>query len=80
MRTFVNSDSYSSATKRGFRFCLVDNNWFEFRRFVDVIGRFYESAGSDSVYMNVESLRMTIVNRRKNRFPIRIRGAGTRNR
>ena len=41
LRIFVKSDSYTGATKRGFRFYLFDNNWIEFKKLVDRIDKAY---------------------------------------
>ncbi|HDZ50031.1 hypothetical protein LCGC14_0988500 [marine sediment metagenome] len=41
LRIFVKSDSYTGATKRGFRFYLFDNNWIEFRKLTDKIDKVY---------------------------------------
>ena len=32
---FVKSNSYTGATKKGFRFYLFDNNWIEFKKLID---------------------------------------------
>jgi len=37
LRIFVKSDSYTGATKRGFRFYLFDNNWIEFKKLIDEV-------------------------------------------
>ncbi len=37
LRVFVKSDSYTGATKRGFRFYLPGNNWIEFKKLIDDI-------------------------------------------
>ena len=42
LRIFVKSDSYTGATKRGFRFYLFDNNWIEFKKLIDKIDKAYE--------------------------------------
>ena len=41
-RIFVKSDSYRGTTKRGFRFCLFDDNWAEFKRLIDKIDKAYQ--------------------------------------
>jgi len=45
LRIFVKSDSYTGATKRGFRFYLFDNNWIEFKKLVDRIDKAYNEIG-----------------------------------
>ncbi len=45
LRIFVKSDSYTGATKRGFRFYLFDNNWIEFKKLIDKIDRAYNKIG-----------------------------------
>ena len=42
LRIFVKSDSYTGATKRGFRFYLFDNNWIEFKKLINKIDEAYE--------------------------------------
>ncbi len=42
LRIFIKSDSYTGATKRGFRFYLFDNNWIEFKKLIDEIDKVYE--------------------------------------
>lgn len=42
LRIFIKSDSYTGATKRGFRFYLFDNNWIEFKKLIDKIDKAYE--------------------------------------
>lgn len=42
LRIFIKSDSYTGATKRGFRFYLFDNNWIEFKRLINKIDEAYE--------------------------------------
>ncbi len=42
LRIFVKSDSYTGATKRGFRFYLFDNNWTEFKKLINKIDEAYE--------------------------------------
>jgi len=34
LRIFVKTDSYTGATKRGFRFYLHDDNWTEFKKLI----------------------------------------------
>jgi len=38
LRIFVKTDSYTGATRRGFRFYLFDNNWIEFKKLINEIG------------------------------------------
>jgi len=45
LRIFVKSDSYTGATKRGFRFYLFDNNWIEFKKLIDRIDKAYNEIG-----------------------------------
>lgn len=45
LRIFVKSDSYTGATKRGFRFYLFDNNWTEFKKLIDKIDKAYSEIG-----------------------------------
>ncbi len=45
LRIFVKSDSYTGATKRGFRFYLFDNNWTEFKKLIDKIDKAYNEIG-----------------------------------
>lgn len=45
LRIFIKSDSYTGATKRGFRFYLFDNNWIEFKRLVDKVDKVYDEIG-----------------------------------
>ncbi len=45
LRIFVKSDSYTEATKRGFRFYLFDNNWIEFKKLIDEIDKAYNEMG-----------------------------------
>ncbi len=45
LRIFVKSDNYTGATKRGFRFCLFDNNWNEFKKLIDKINKAYNEIG-----------------------------------
>ena len=42
LRIFVKSDSYTGATKRGFRFYLFDNNWIEFKELINKVDKAYE--------------------------------------
>lgn len=42
LRIFIKTDSYTGATKRGFRFYLFDNNWAEFKKLIDKIDKVYE--------------------------------------
>jgi len=41
LRIFVETDSYTGATKKGFRFYLFDNNWMEFKKLIDRVDRAY---------------------------------------
>ncbi len=45
LRIFVKSDSYTGATKRGFRFYLFDNNWTEFKKLINKIDKAYNEIG-----------------------------------
>ena len=45
LRIFIKSDSYTGATKRGFRFYLFDNNWIEFKKLINKIGKAYQEIG-----------------------------------
>lgn len=45
VRIFVKSDSYTGATKRGFRFYLFDNNWIEFKKLIDKVDKAYNEIG-----------------------------------
>lgn len=45
LRIFVKSDSYTGATKRGFRFYLFDNNWVEFKKLIGEIDEAYNELG-----------------------------------
>jgi len=45
LRIFVKSDSYTGATKRGFRFYLFDNNWIEFKKLMDKVDKAYNEIG-----------------------------------
>ena len=45
LRIFVKSDSYTGATKGGFRFYLFDNNWIEFKKLIDKIDKAYNEIG-----------------------------------
>ena len=45
LRIFVKSDSYTGATKRGFRFYLFDNNWIESKKLIDKIDKAYNEVG-----------------------------------
>jgi len=42
LRIFIKSDSYTGATKRGFRFYLHDDNWTEFKKLIDKVDKAYE--------------------------------------
>ena len=42
LRIFVKTDSYTGATKRGFRFYLFDDNWPEFKKLIEKIDKAYE--------------------------------------
>jgi len=39
LRVFVKSDSYTGATKRGFRFYLHDDNWTWFKELIEKVDR-----------------------------------------
>ena len=41
LRIFVETYSYTGATKKGFRFYLFDNNWMEFKKLIDRVDRAY---------------------------------------
>lgn len=45
LRIFVKSDSYTGATKRGFRSFLFDNNWTEFKELINKIDKAYDGIG-----------------------------------
>ena len=45
LRVFVKSDSYTGATKRGFRFYLFDEVWTEFKKLVEKVDKAYEEIG-----------------------------------
>ena len=45
LRIFIKSDSYTGATKRGFRFYLFDNNWIEFKKLINKVDKAYEEIG-----------------------------------
>ncbi|GAI19020.1 unnamed protein product [marine sediment metagenome] len=45
LRIFIKTDSYTGATKRGFRFYLFDNNWIEFKKLIDKIDKAYQEIG-----------------------------------
>jgi len=42
LRIFVKTDSYTGATKRGFRLYLFDNNWTEFKKLINKIDKAYD--------------------------------------
>ena len=42
LRVFVKSDSYTGATKRGFRFYLHDDNWTEFKKLIEKVDKAYK--------------------------------------
>lgn len=42
LRIFVKTDSYTGATKRGFRFYFFDENWKEFKKLIDKVDKVYE--------------------------------------
>ncbi len=42
LRIFLNTDSYKGPTKRGVRFYLFDDNWTEFKKFIDQVDKVYE--------------------------------------
>jgi len=39
LRIFVKTDSYTGATKRGFRFYLFDENWIDFKKRIQKIDK-----------------------------------------
>jgi len=41
VRIFVKTDSYTGATKKGFRFYLFDNNWTQSKKPIDKIDKAY---------------------------------------
>ena len=45
IRIFVKTDSYTGATKKGFRFYLFDNNWIEFKKLIDRVDEVYSEIG-----------------------------------
>jgi len=45
LRIFAKTDTYTGATKRGFRFYLSDNKWAEFRKLIDKIDKVYDGIG-----------------------------------
>ena len=45
LRIFIKSDSYTGATKRGFRFYLFDNNWIEFKELINKVDKVYNEIG-----------------------------------
>ena len=45
LRIFIKSDSYTGATKKGFRFYLFDNNWIEFKKLINEIDKAYNEMG-----------------------------------
>jgi len=42
LRVFVKSDSYTGATKRGFRFYLYDDNWTRFKELIEKVDKVYK--------------------------------------
>lgn len=42
LRVFVKSDSYTGATKRGFRFYLHDDNCNEFKKLIEKVDEAYK--------------------------------------
>ena len=42
LRIFVKTDNYTGATKKGFRFYLLDNNWTEFKKLIEKIDKAYQ--------------------------------------
>lgn len=42
LRIFVKSDSYTGATRRGFRFYLFDDNWIEFKKLIEKVEKVYQ--------------------------------------
>lgn len=45
LRIFVETDNYTGATKKGFRFYLFDNNWTEFKKLINEIDKAYNEIG-----------------------------------
>lgn len=45
LRIFINSDNYTGATKRGFRFYLLDNDWIEFDKLINKTDKAYDEIG-----------------------------------
>ncbi len=45
LRIFIKTDSYTGATKRGFRFYLFDNNWIEFKELINKVDKVYNEIG-----------------------------------
>ena len=41
LRIFIKTDSYTGATKKGFRFYLFDNNWTEFKKLINEVDKAY---------------------------------------
>lgn len=42
LRVFVKSDSYTGATKKGFRFFLHDDNWTELKKQIEKVDEAYK--------------------------------------
>ena len=42
LRVWVDSNNYKGWTKQGLRFYLFDDNWTEFRKFIDKVDKEYE--------------------------------------
>jgi len=47
LRVFVKSDSYTGATKRGFRLYLFDEVWTEFKGLIDKVDKVYQELACD---------------------------------
>ena len=45
LRIFVKTDSYTGATRRGFRFYLFDNNWIEFKKLINKVDKICNEIG-----------------------------------
>ena len=45
LRIFVQSDSYTGATKKGFRFYLSGDKWGEFKKLIDKVDKAYGGLG-----------------------------------
>jgi len=45
LRIFIKTDTYTGATKSGFRFYLFDNNWIEFKELINKVDKVYNKIG-----------------------------------